>query len=133
MEVLLIDDDEDFLKGIGKALRINGIDNSGFSDPRKAVERYREHRFDVVVTDLKMPGMNGIEVIREIRGIDPCARIILLTAYDDYDKMETALKSGAYSFYHKSVNFENFMQALFRIRRNIESGRGDERPPAVDQ
>ncbi len=125
MNVLLIDDDVDFLKGISKALRINGIENDTFSDPVEAVKRYRDKIYDVVVTDLKMPGMNGLDVLREIRSIDDCARVIILTAFDDDEKMESAVRSGAYSFYHKSVNFEDFMQELFEIRRTTDPGCGE--------
>ena len=117
MNVLLIDDDITCLKSIGKALTINGIPNRRFISPREAVDCYRSEHFDVVVTDLKMPEMNGIEVLKAIRTINPEANVIILTAYDDDDKKELAYQNGVHSFLHKSIPFENFLDVLMKINK----------------
>ncbi len=121
MKILLIDDDEKCLKSVGKALLINGFPNRQFSNPIDAIDAFKSERFDVVVTDLKMPEMNGIEVLKAIRSLDPSVFVIILTAYDDYDSLETALKNGAYSFFHKSVDFNEFFETISLIEKRLDN------------
>jgi len=112
VNVLLIDDDIECLKSIGKALRINGIPNAQFTNPVKAIASYKATDYDVVVTDMKMPHMSGLELTREIRDFDPDARVIILSAFDDEHNKEKAKRCGAEIFLHKSVSFEKFLHII---------------------
>lgn len=124
MKVLLIDDDKRCLKSIGKALAINGIPNNQFVSAAEAISHFKKEYYDVVVTDMKMPEMNGFDVIKEIRAIHSTAYVVVLTAFYDEDKEKQALELGAYSFLHKSVKFEDFLGMLNKIEKSLNSRKG---------
>jgi len=123
MNILLIDDEEDVLESISEALDLIGFPSRKFNDPNLAVKAYIAGKFDVVVTDMKMPGMNGIDVLKAIRKHDAAARVICLTGYSDVNDAIGALNNGAYAFFRKPLNMENFLGTLFRIEEELESVR----------
>ena len=69
----------------------------------EAVEAFRRHRPDVTLLDLRMPVMEGVEAVRQIRAIDPAARVIVLTTYDTDDEIARALKAGAKAYILKDI------------------------------
>jgi len=69
----------------------------------EAVEAYRRYRPDVTLLDLRMPVMEGVEAVRQIRQIDPAARVIVLTTYDTDDEIARALKAGAKAYILKDI------------------------------
>lgn len=86
MKVVIVDDDEDSLQLMSRFLKLKGIDVLGEArDGKKAVEMYRELKPDVIVTDMKMPVYDGVFVINEIKKFDPKAKIIVVTAYQEYE------------------------------------------------
>ena len=89
------------------------------SDGREAVARAREHRPDVILMDLRMPTMNGVEAIREITAFEPSSRIIVLTTYDGDEDIYRALKAGAKAYLLKDVFREELLAAI----RAVHSGR----------
>ena len=81
MNILLVDDDLDCLEalqGLVKALEHTCV---SVEDPRDALEQYSLHSFDLVITDFRMPAMNGNDLARKIRGVNHDAKIILITGY----------------------------------------------------
>ncbi|MEW6182081.1 MAG: response regulator [Bacillota bacterium] len=80
MKVLLIDNDKDILDSLYTALEPAGYRCYGFSSPEEALEAYRRRRCDVVVTDLMMPGLSGIDILRKILSSDPKTRVIDISA-----------------------------------------------------
>lgn len=73
------------------------------ADGRQAVELYTSTRPDVVLLDLRMPVMDGVEVVRRIRQADPAARIVILTTYDTDEDIERALQAGAQAYILKDA------------------------------
>ncbi len=72
----------------------------------EAVAMYREHHPDLVTMDLMMPEMDGMEAIREIRGSDPDARILVVSALDTKDMIEEAIEAGALGYVTKPYSYE---------------------------
>jgi DNA-binding NarL/FixJ family response regulator len=70
---------------------------------QEAVEAYQQHRPDVTLLDLRMPVMEGVEAVRQIRAIDPAARVIVLTTYDTDEDIARALKAGAKAYILKDI------------------------------
>ena len=101
MDVMLIDDDAAVLRALGDAMRMNGFRPHSFDSPKEAVAAYAPDKIDAVVTDYKMPAMNGVEVLRAIYAKNPDAYIIILTGYADVDNAIAAVNSGAYAFFQK--------------------------------
>jgi DNA-binding NarL/FixJ family response regulator len=86
---------------------------------RQAVELWKQHRPDVTLVDLRMPGLDGVNVIREIRATDPNARIIVLTTFDGDENVYRGMRAGAKSYLLKDVKREE----LFESIREVHAGR----------
>lgn len=95
-------------------------------DGRQAVELWRQHRPDVTLMDLRMPQMDGVAAIYEIRAIDPNARIIVLTTFDGDEDIYRGMRAGAKSYLLKDVRREE----LFQCIREVHAGRTFV-PPAI--
>ena len=117
MKILLIDDDEVSIKSLSSFL---GMDNhccQAFTVPQQAIEAYRRNAYDVVITDMIMPGMNGLEVLQRVRSINPDARVIIVTGHMDLGIIIAALNNRAYAFLGKPLRIEELMAALARIEQ----------------
>lgn len=95
-------------------------------DGRPAVELWRKHRPDVTLMDLRMPQLDGVAAIYEIRAIDPNARIIVLTTFDGDEDIYRGMRAGAKSYLLKDVRRED----LFQCIREVHAGRTFV-PPAI--
>jgi two-component system NarL family response regulator len=82
------------------------------ADAQSAVEKYREHNPDIVLMDLSMPGLDGIEGIKRIRDAFPAARIIVLTAFEGDESIHRALEAGAQAYLLKSTVRQELLQAI---------------------
>ncbi|OPY58565.1 MAG: C4-dicarboxylate transport transcriptional regulatory protein DctD [Pelotomaculum sp. PtaU1.Bin035] len=119
MNILLIDDDGDCLDGLATALEPAGNRCDKFTAPGEAVEAYQQNQYDVVITDMKMPGMNGIQVLKKIRSLNPEAKVIINTGYGDVDTAIAAVNNGAYAFFGKPIDLADLMETLEKIEREI--------------
>lgn len=88
-------------------------------DGQAAVEAYRQHRPDVTLMDLRMPVMEGVEAVRQIRALDPQARVVVLTTYDADEDIARALEAGAKAYILKDIAAE----ALVTCIRQVLAGR----------
>lgn len=119
MKLMLIDDELPILESLERALKPTGFGCATFQSSLKAVDAYRQGGFDVVITDFMMPEMNGIEVLKAIRAMDPEARVIILTGYADIENAIAAVNNGAYAFFRKPLDFRDFIQTLRKIEEKI--------------
>ena len=117
MNVLLIDDDLDCMQGLAGFLKIDKHSCRMFTVPEQALEAYQQEKFDAVVTDMIMPGMNGIKVLQRIRAINPDAKVIIITGYIDPEIIASALNSRAYAFFSKPLKGNDLLAALEKIDR----------------
>lgn len=84
MKLLIIDDDKPSLKTLAATLTMLGFECEAFDDPQDGFSRFKTGNvFDAVITDLRMPGLSGVEILDKIRDIDPAIPMILITAYRD--------------------------------------------------
>ena len=81
-------------------------------DGIQAIEAYERHRPDVTLLDLRMPVMEGVEVVRRIRDRDPQARLIILTTYDTDDEISRALKAGAKAYVLKDISADDLVSCI---------------------
>ncbi|MBZ0156910.1 MAG: response regulator [Alphaproteobacteria bacterium] len=110
--ILVVDDDPFVLDSA--SLLLGSYGNSVVSSPngREALSHFKEGTFDVVVTDIKMPSMSGIELLEQIRSLDPQVPVILMTAYADLDIAIDAVKKGAYDFIVKPYKPEQLIHSV---------------------
>jgi signal transduction histidine kinase len=117
MKVLIVDDDEMVRYVLTEKLSESGFSATAALDGQSAVDLFRETTFDAVLLDLKMPGMDGIETLKELRKHDSNVPVIMVTAFGDITTAVEAIKLGAYDFVEKPPQISRIVVTL---RRAIE-------------
>jgi len=116
--ILLVDDEDTIRLFLEKTLRDEGYEPITASTGTEAIEKTREHFPDLVLLDLKLPDINGLEVLKIIKEEVPDICVIMLTAFGDIETAVSAIKSGAFDFVSKPVNLE---QLILTIQKALES------------
>ncbi|MBI5186044.1 MAG: sigma-54-dependent Fis family transcriptional regulator [Nitrospinae bacterium] len=115
MEKILIIDDENLTRaGICEVITASGFSPIEASGGKEGIKAFKEGGFSAVVLDMRMPGIDGMEVLAKLKEEDPDVPVIMLTAYGDVPTAVKALKLGAYDFIVKPPNFDNFMETVQR-------------------
>ncbi len=110
--VCLLDDDLSVLKATGRLLRSAGWEVETFIDPHSFLDQVPKLSPQVVVLDIWMPVMNGLEVQMRLRSISPSTRVVVLTSVDDPLVRAKALDAGASAFFLKPVNGQEFLAGI---------------------
>ena len=110
--VLLVDDEEAFVQTLGKRLTARGLRVDTAASGEEAVEKAKQKEFDVVVLDLAMPGIDGIETLKQLLAIDANLQILLLTGHGSIEKAVEATKQGAVNFMQKPANLPELLQQI---------------------
>jgi two-component system response regulator AtoC len=105
--ILVVDDEEDLLITFKEILEEEGYKVDIESDPVKAVEMVKNNDYDLIISDLKMPGLAGNEFLKEIRKYNDFVSFIILTAYGTVDTAVECMKNGAYDYISKPVDFND--------------------------
>jgi len=101
--LLLVDDEASNLESLVRIFSREGLDVLAAPDGREALEILRKQRIDVLLTDLMMPGMTGVDLLKAARAISPETEVILMTAYGTVETAVEAMKEGAYDFITKPL------------------------------
>jgi len=119
-KILVIDDEVSILEVVKLGLEEGGFKVDVFSDPIEALNSFSEGNYDAVLTDINMPEMSGLEVLRRCKKIDPEAVVILITAYSSIDSAIEAIRGGALDYIRKPFRMEELIlrlkEALDRVR-----------------
>ncbi len=115
-KILLVDDEEVIRDALGGLLVEEGYEVEEAENGTEAIEKLSLERFDVVITDIKMPGKSGIDVLTAAKMIDPRIDVIMITGFTT-EEPDQALSLGAKDFIYKSYNVEEF---LAKIKDAIE-------------
>jgi len=118
--LLLIDDEENMLKSLGAVLRRKGYGVFTAGSGKEGLELLERERVDLVVTDLRLPGMDGVSVLREVKSRAAHLPVILITAHGSMETAIEAVNLGAYSYVLKPIDMESF---LVTTRRAVEHGK----------
>lgn len=110
--VLLVDDEVDFLETLAERLRARGMDVATSTSAEEALAKVAEQAFDVVILDLKMPGMDGIQALKALKEQKPEVQVILLTGYATVSKGIEAMKIGATDFVEKPADIDALMEKI---------------------
>ncbi len=121
MEPLLLVEDKNELRAmLRKALERAGYQVDEAPDGPSAIQKVRARRYLLVITDLKMPGASGLDVLRETKQADSTVPVLLLTAFGSVDEAVTAMKEGAFDFLQKPVDLEHLKLLVGRAARQQE-------------
>ncbi len=118
--ILVVDDEEANRLALERILVREGYDVRHAEDGRQAMLRLREERPALVLTDLKMPGMDGLELMRAARALDPELEVVLLTAYGTVETAVEAMKEGAFDFLTKPLKRAEILRT---VRKALERHR----------
>ena len=110
--ILVVDDEESVIYTCVEELEQEGFEAQGVTDGAEAIELYRSEGFDLVLADLKMPGVDGMEVLRTIMEYDPEALVVIMTAFGTVDIAVEALRSGAREFIAKPFDTSELVAKL---------------------
>lgn len=123
MNLLLVDDEEIVFKSVGKFLRRCGHRVREAPDGIDALREMEEEVPDVVISDIRMPEMSGLQLLGAIKVRFPATPVILITGHGDVDTAVSALQEGAYDYVRKPVKLEELVAILERIdeRKRLES------------
>ena len=114
IKLLLIDDEPDILRVLAMSLRADGYDVVTADSGEAGLAAFSEHAPDIVLVDIKMPGLDGIEVLQAVKSQDVLSEVIIITGHGDVDNAVEALKHGASDFINKPVRDEALAIALKR-------------------
>ena len=112
IRILLVDDEQELVDYLAKRLRKKGHEVVGVTSGKEAIEQVTTQIFDVAVLDLKMPEMDGIEVLKHLKEAQPYLQVVMLTGHGS---MDSALESGrhdAFRFLVKPYEFEGLQETL---------------------
>ncbi|MFH1672596.1 MAG: response regulator [Pseudomonadota bacterium] len=120
LKLLLIDDEEPIRIALGRSLRSDGYQVLTAENGKIGIELFREEKPSIVLTDIKMPGMDGIEVLKRVKEINPEAEVIVITGHGDIDIAVQSLKLNASDFITKPVTDEALSIALRRAKEKLD-------------
>lgn len=110
--VCLVDDDPAVLKSIGRLLASDGFSVCAFNDPKSFLAHVASQSVPLVVLDIWMEQMNGLEVQEQLRALSPSTRVIIITGRVDHAAKHAALDAGAIAFFIKPFDGEEFLAAV---------------------
>src|SRR5271167_4575542 len=121
MEPLLLVEDKNELRAmLRKALERAGYTVDEAPDGTSAIQKIRSRRYLMVITDLKMPGASGLDVLRETKHADATIPVLLLTAFGSVEEAVTAMKEGAFDFLQKPVDLDHLKLLVQRAAKQQE-------------
>jgi two-component system, LuxR family, response regulator FixJ len=110
--VCLVDDDPAVLKSVARLLASDGFSVRAFSEPMSFLDHVQTYRVPVVILDIWMEQMNGLEVQAHLCALSPETKVIIITASRDAAAERIAMQAGAFGFFHKPFDDEEFLAAV---------------------
>jgi DNA-binding response OmpR family regulator len=125
-KVLIVDDEQDFLETIVKRLKKRNIDVTGVESGVKALEIVDKQDFDVVILDVKMPVLDGIETLRELKKKKPLLEVIMLTGHASVESGIQGMQLGAFDYVMKPVAIDELLEKMRQAyeRKTLQEGKG---------
>ena len=112
LRILVVDDNPEFCQNLSDILEMKGFEVATAFDGFKAFESVKQNGFDLVLIDIKMPVMNGVETFKRMKQIAPGIPVIMMSAYAVEDLIREALQVEAFGFLKKPVNFEKLYKLI---------------------
>ncbi len=122
-KILLVDDEREFVQTLSERLLMRDMGSAVAYDGESALEVVREDEPDVMILDLKMPGIDGIEVLRRVKASQPEIEVIILTGHGSDADRDTCIQLGAFAYLQKPVDVEELSATIKRANEKIQQKR----------
>ncbi len=124
-KVLVVDDEDDFRETIVKRLKGRNLDATGVASGEEALKTMAQENFDVVVLDVRMPGMDGIEALKEMKKRWPLTEVIMLTGHASVESGIQGMQLGAFDYVMKPVPLDELLDKMRQAyeRKKIQEGK----------
>lgn len=117
MRILLVDDDDDIRRSVGDYFEARGHEVSCVSRGEEGLAKLDDESFDIVITDIQMPGMSGFEVLEQVKAKSPATEVIMVTGFGDIDSAVRAMREGAFDFFTKPIKMRELTASMERTVR----------------
>ncbi len=122
LSILILDDEPLVGKRLSPALAKNGYEVESFVSPSEALKRLGERTFDIVVTDIRMDELDGIEVLEKVLERSPATKVIMITGYATMEVAREALAKGAFDFIAKPFKPSDLREVIERAASELRAG-----------
>jgi DNA-binding NtrC family response regulator len=113
--ILIVDDEENARIGLTKLLSQEGYEVESVADGYEALEFLRGRLFNLVISDINMPRMNGLAFLHEIHRYYPSVHVIMITAYGEVESYLEAMSLGAYEYLHKPIKLDELKMIMTKM------------------
>lgn len=113
--ILIVDDEENTRIGLTKLLTNEGFEVESAANGNEALDRLGQKKVNLVISDINMPGMNGLAFLRELNRKFPSTSVIMITAYGGVESYLEAMNLGAYEYLHKPVRLDELRSVMKKI------------------
>jgi CheY-like chemotaxis protein len=118
-KVLFVDDEKEFVQTVAQRLISRDVGTYGVYNGEDALNLVAEDRPDIMVLDLKMPGLHGVEVLRRTKALAPEVEVIILTGHGTNEDMEQCMKLGAFAYMNKPVDIEKLSETIKKANEKL--------------
>jgi DNA-binding response OmpR family regulator len=120
LRILIVDDEDELVSALEERLNLRGFQAKGVTTGEEALAYLADRQCDVVLLDVKMPGLSGLEVIKRIKEKTPSPQVILLTGHSSAKDAERGMGLGAFDYLMKPIKIDE----LIRVLRSAGAGKG---------
>jgi len=120
MKVMVVDDDSIIVEAVKTLLKTEGHDAIGVYSGEECLDNLGREKVDLILLDIKMPGMDGIETLKNVKGIKPEVYVVMLTAFATVDTAIEAMKEGAFDYIRKPFAMEDMRDVLLNVVEDIK-------------
>lgn len=135
LRILVVDDEATVLESFKMILKIKDFDVDAFSDGPSALENFESGKYDVAFIDMKLPKMDGLQILRTLKEKDPALEVIIVTAYASDSSHAEAINMGALEYLRKPFLMEEIYELIdrgVRRRRRRQAGKDSASAPPLE-
>ena len=123
LRILVLDDEPIVCKRLKPAFQKMGYEVETYTDSASALARIQESAFDIVITDLKMEGADGMQVLSDVKASSPDTRVIVITGFATLETAKESYRKGAFDFVAKPFKLGDILDCVKRIEGELRGGK----------
>ncbi len=120
MRIIVVDDDKIKRTTMRDVLRKAGYNVESFESPIAALTHFETFSADIIITDIRMPGLDGFEVLQKVKSLNPSTAVIMITGYGTIESAVEAMKLGAFDFLTKPFSSDQLLLVIDKVRRYLD-------------